>query len=174
MFIYCRDWRAGKITENCVLSFHSKTTICWCFLERVLTVWRYLNNYSVWGTAQLCYHTASVIIYSDCAWVEMEGLIHYTLTGNIYFPIGAEKLHERKLRKQITTSCACHLRMWLQLETDQQIDSFKKILSVYLVRKDNFILVSSSDKCKTHKAKLNKASTCCFLLFFNCMPWQHF
>jgi len=66
----------------------------------------------------------------------MEGLTHYTLTDNIYSPIGAEKLHERKLRKQITTSGACHLRMWLQLETDQQIDSFKENPFVDLVRKE--------------------------------------
>lgn len=166
MFIYCWDWQADKITENCVLSFHSETTICWCFLERVLTVWRYFNNYSMWGTAQLCYHTVSVIIYSDCAWVEMEGVVHYTLTGNIYSHICAEKLHEMKLRKQITTSCACHLRMWLHLEMDQQTNSFKKNPFVDLVRKHYFILVSFLDKSKKHKAKLNKNQHMLLLIIF--------
>lgn len=112
MFIYCQDRGAENTMENCVLSSHSEMTI-WCFLERFHTVWRYLNNYLVWGTTQLCYHTASVIICSDYAWVEMEGLICYTLIGNIYSPIGAENLYERKLRKQITAFCVYHLKAWL-------------------------------------------------------------
>lgn len=152
-------------------SFHSETTVCWCLLERVLTAWRYLNNDSVWGVSQLCYHASPVIIYSDCAWMDVEGLTHYTLTGGIYSPIGAGKLHGRKLRKRVTTPRACHLRKWLQLVMDQQTDSFEKNPFVDLVRKHNFVPVSSLDK--SEKQNSTKAGTCCWL-FFNCVPWQCF
>lgn len=154
-------------------SFHSETTVCWCFLERVLTAWRSLNNDSVWGVSQLCYHASPVIIYSDCACVDVEGLTHYTLTSNAYSPIGAEKLHERKLRKWITTPSACHLRKWLELVIDQQRDSFEKNPFVHLVRKHNFLPVSSLDNSKNTKQNSAKAGTCCLLLF-NCVPWQCF
>lgn len=46
--------------------------------------------------------------------------------------------------------------MWLQLEMDQQIVTFKKNPFVDLVREHNIILVSTLDESKKHKAKLNK------------------
>lgn len=165
MFIYCRYWGADNIMENRVLSSHSETTICWCFLERLHTVWRYLNYYLVWGTIQLCYYIASVIICTDYAWVEMEGLICYTLIGNIYSPIGAENLYERKLRKQITAFCVCHLKTWLYLETDQQLASLKKIPYLNFAYKRSFGSASSLDKSKRKESKNKNWPTCLLIVF---------
>lgn len=52
------------------------------------------------------------------------------------------------MKKQITTSCAYHLRMWVQKEMEQQMDSFKKNPFVDFVVKHDFVLISSLDKSK--------------------------
>lgn len=49
---------------------------------------------------------------------------------------------------------------------DQQIVTFKKNPFVDLVREHNFILVSSLDKSKKHKAKLNKRQHMLLLIVF--------
>lgn len=45
------------------------------------------------------------------------------------------------MKYQITTPCACHLRMWVQQEMEQQIDPFKKTLFFDFVVKHDFVLI---------------------------------
>lgn len=49
-----------------------------------------------------------------------------TVIGNIYSHICDEKINERNMKKQITTSSACHLRMLVQQEMERKVDSLKK------------------------------------------------
>lgn len=72
------------------------------------------------------------------------------------------------MKKQITTSCACHLRMWVQQEVEQQMDSFKKNPFFDFVVKHDFILISSLDKSKKkpQQTKLNKNQSVLLLSVF--------
>lgn len=128
--------------------------------------WRHLNNYLVWGTAQLCYHTTSVIIYSDCTWVEMEGLMTLYTNRQYLLPCWYWKIAWKEAEK-----ANCHL-LCLPLENMVTVRGgsanrlFQEKNFVDLVR-NYFILVSTLDKSKKLQSKIQQSQHMLLLIVFN-------